>query len=104
MYAVIQSGGQQHRVVEGQTLRLEKLNVETGTTFEFDKILMVGEGEAIQVGTPFVLGSKVTAEVLSHRRGEKSRSLNSDVVNIHEAHGTSSVVTEVKITAINAES
>ena len=50
MYAVFQSGGKQHRVSEGQTLRLEKLDVETGATVEFDKVLLVANGEDIKVG------------------------------------------------------
>ena len=49
MYAVFQSGGKQHRVSEGQTLRLEKLDVETGATVEFDKVLLVANGEEIKL-------------------------------------------------------
>ena len=61
MYAVFQSGGKQHRVSEGQTLRLEKLDVETGATVEFDKVLLVANGEEITVGAPLVEGGKVTS-------------------------------------------
>ncbi|MFA0678296.1 50S ribosomal protein L21, partial [Vibrio sp. 10N.222.51.A6] len=71
MYAVFQSGGKQHRVSEGQTLRLEKLDVETGATVEFDKVLLVANGEEIAVGAPLVEGGKVTAEVVQHGRGDK---------------------------------
>lgn len=71
MYAVFQSGGKQHRVSEGQTLRLEKLDVETGATVEFDKVLLVANGEEIAVGAPLVEGGKVTAEVVKHGRGDK---------------------------------
>ena len=44
MYAVFQSGGKQHRVAEGQTIRLEKLEVEAGSTIEFDQVLLVANG------------------------------------------------------------
>jgi large subunit ribosomal protein L21 len=71
MYAVIESGGKQHRVVEGETLRLEKLEVATGETVSFDKVLMVGEGEKVQIGAPYVNGGTVTAEVVEHGRGDK---------------------------------
>ena len=48
MYAVFQSGGKQHRVTEGQTVRLEKLELEVGSTVEFDNVLMIADGEANQ--------------------------------------------------------
>ena len=71
MYAVFQSGGKQHRVVEGETLKLEKIEVATGETIEFDEILMVANGDDIKIGEPTVAGAKVTAEIVSHGRGEK---------------------------------
>ena len=71
MYAVIESGGKQHRVEPGEVLRLEKLNASEGETVNFDKVMMIGEGENIQIGTPFVDGVAVTAEVVSHGRGDK---------------------------------
>lgn len=71
MYAVIVSGGKQHRVKEGETLKLEKLEVETGGSFEFDRVLMVVNGDDVKVGAPVVDGAKVTAEVVSHGRHDK---------------------------------
>ena len=65
MYAVIKSGGKQHRVVEGETLRLEKLDVATGESIDFDEVLMVGEGAKVKIGAPTVKGGKVTAEVMA---------------------------------------
>jgi large subunit ribosomal protein L21 len=70
MYAVIESGGKQHRVEPGEVLRLEKLDASEGETVNFDKVMMIGEGENIQIGTPFVDGGAVTAEVVSHGRGD----------------------------------
>ena len=70
MYAVIESGGKQHRVVAGETLKLEKLDIEAGSTVDFD-VMMVGNGGDVQIGTPYVEGAKVSAEVLSHGRGDK---------------------------------
>jgi large subunit ribosomal protein L21 len=52
-------------------LRLEKLDASEGETINFDKVMMIGEGENIQIGTPFVDGGAVTAEVVGHGRGEK---------------------------------
>ena len=71
MYAVFQSGGKQHRVAEGQTVRLEKIEVAPGDTVEFDNILMVSNGDDVKIGTPYVEGGKITAEVVTHGRGEK---------------------------------
>ena len=71
MYAVIESGGKQHRVEPGEVLRLEKLDASEGETVNFDKVMMIGEGENIQIGTPFVDGGAVTAEVVGHGRGDK---------------------------------
>ena len=71
MYAVIESGGKQHRVVEGETLKLEKLEVATGETLEFDKVLLVNDGKSAKIGTPLVAGGKVTAEVVAHGRHAK---------------------------------
>ena len=71
MYAVIESGGKQHRVEPGEVLRLEKLDVTKGETVNFDKVMIIGEGGNIQIGTPFVDGGAVTAEVVSHGRGDK---------------------------------
>jgi len=74
MYAVIVSGGKQHRVKEGETLKLEKLEVETGGSVEFDRVLLVANGDDVKVGAPVVDGAKVTAEVVSHGRHETSSS------------------------------
>lgn len=71
MYAVFQSGGQQHRVSEGQTVRLEKLDIATGETVEFDHVLMIADGDDIKIGDPVVEGIKVKAEVIAHGRAEK---------------------------------
>ena len=67
MYAVIQTGGKQHRVIEGETLKVELLKAETGSTITFDDVLMLVNGESIQIGAPVVAGATVTAEVVSHR-------------------------------------
>jgi len=71
MYAVIQTGGKQYRVTEGQTLKVEKLVADEGASIDLDKVLMIADGEDIKVGKPFVDGGKVTATVKSHGRGKK---------------------------------
>ncbi len=71
MYAVIHTGGKQYRVQEGEVLRVEKLSAEAGSQIEFDRVLLVGEGEALTIGHPFVEGGKVTAMVRAHGKGDK---------------------------------
>lgn len=71
MYAVFKSGGKQHRVEEGQIIKLEKLLAEVDAKVEFDEVLMIADGDAIQVGTPVVKGAKITATVLEQGRHDK---------------------------------
>ncbi len=71
MYAVIRTGGKQYRVSQGDTLQVETIDANAGDSIEFDQVLMVGEGEQVRIGTPLVDGSKVTATVRSHGRGDK---------------------------------
>ena len=81
MYAVIESGGKQHRVIEGETLKLEKIEVATGESIEFDNVLMVGEGEGVKIGAPYVDGSKVTAEVIDQGRHKKIKIMKLTVMS-----------------------
>jgi len=103
MYAVIESGGKQHRVVEGEILRLEKLDVATGESINFDKVLMVANGDDIKVGAPFVDGGSVSAEVVSHGRGDKIRIIKfRRRKHSRKQQGHRQWFTEVKITGIKA--
>ncbi|GAB56742.1 large subunit ribosomal protein L21 [Glaciecola punicea ACAM 611] len=103
MYAVFQSGGKQHRVAEGQTVRLEKIEVAPGETVEFDEVLMVSNGDDIKIGTPKVVGGKVTAEVVTHGRGDKIKIVKfRRRKNSRTQTGHRQWFTEVKITAISA--
>lgn len=71
MYAVIKTGGKQYRVSEGQTLKVERLEAEEGDAVAFDQVLMIADGERVQVGAPYVAGARVTATVKSQGRGPK---------------------------------
>ena len=73
MYAVFATGGKQYRATTGDILKIEKLNAEKGATVELDQVLMVGEGEKVKIGSPFLKGGKVTATVVEHGRGDKVR-------------------------------
>ena len=71
MYAVIVTGGKQYRVAPGETIRVEKLEVEPGSTLELDEVLLVADGESVKIGAPRIAGARVTATVLKQGRGEK---------------------------------
>ncbi|QFU03147.1 50S ribosomal protein L21 [Halomonas sp. THAF5a] len=103
MYAVIKSGGKQYRVQEGQTLKLEKLEVPTGDTIEFDEVLLVGSDEDVKIGAPTVEGAKVAAEIVSHGRGDKVTILKfRRRKHSMKRQGHRQWFTEVKITGISA--
>ena len=70
MYAVIEAGGAQHRVKEGDLLVIDRLSVNVGDQVELDKVLLIG-GEEPQIGSPYIEGVKVLAEVVDHHRGDK---------------------------------
>jgi len=71
MYAVIKTGGKQYRVSEGETLKIEKLEVESGKKITFKEVLMIADGDNIQVGTPLVEKASVEAKVVSQGKGKK---------------------------------
>lgn len=70
MYAIIETGGKQIKVQEGQEIYIEKLDAEAGETVSFENVLMVG-GDEVKFGAPFVEGAKVTAKVEKHGRQKK---------------------------------
>ena len=71
MHAIIETGGKQYKVAEGDTLFIEKLPVEAGEAVTFDKVLAVIDGENVTVGTPVVEGDKVDASVVKNGKGKK---------------------------------
>lgn|SRR5690606_26822942 len=101
MYAVIASGGKQHRVEEGEVLRLEKIEFATGETVKFDQVLMVADGDNIKIGAPLVDGAQVTAEVVSHGRADKVKIIKfRRRKHSMKRQGHRQWYTEVKITGI----
>ena len=103
MFAVFQSGGKQHRVTEGDVVRLELLDSEPGKEVVFDKVLMVANGEEVSVGSPFLDGGTVKAEVIKSERGKKIRILKfRRRKDYMRRQGHRQWFTEVKITSIKA--
>lgn len=103
MYAVIVSGGKQHRVQEGEILRLEKIEAATGDTVEFDRVLLVAKDGNVTLGAPLVSGAKVKAEILSHGRADKVTIIKfRRRKHSMKRQGHRQWYTDVKITGINA--
>ncbi len=102
MYAVIKTGGKQYRVAAGDKLRVETLDADEGATVNIDQVLMVGDGESINVGSPVISGASVEAKVLTHGRHKKI-----DVIKFRRRKhyrrqmGHRQNFTQIEITAIN---
>jgi len=102
MYAVIETGGKQYRVTEGQSIKVEKLNADAGSSIDLDKVLLVANGDDIKVGAPYLQGGKVTATVKSHGRGEKIRIIKFRRRKHHQkVQGHRQSYTELEITGIS---
>ena len=103
MYAVFESGGKQHRVEEGQVINLELLDAEQGAAIDFDKVLLVADGESTKIGQPYVEGGKVSAEVVAHGRDKKVTIIKFRRRKHHRKQmGHRQWFTQVKITGISA--
>ena len=102
MYAVVVTGGKQYRVMKGETLRVEKLDVEAGQSIDITDVLLLGDGEKITVGSPKIEGAKVTATVKSHGRLDKIRIVKFRRRKHHmKQMGHRQSYTEIEITGIS---
>ena len=102
MYAVIQTGGKQYRVQQGDVIYVEKIDAQADETVTFEKVLLVGEGEDVKVGTPAVEGAKVEGKVLAQVKGQKIIVYKYKAKkNERKKQGHRQPYTKVEITAIN---
>ncbi|NHA14927.1 50S ribosomal protein L21 [Thioalkalivibrio sp. XN279] len=101
MYAVIATGGKQYRVSEGAVLRVEKLDAEEGAKVEFDQVLLVGDGDKVSVGKPYIEGGKVQATVMAQGKARKVEIVKfRRRKNYRRTKGHRQQFTQVKITGI----
>ena len=102
MYAVIATGGKQYKVSEGETIRVEKLGAEAGSTYTFDQVLLVS-GDEVKVGEPTVAGATVEATVVGDCKAKKGIVYKyKRKTGYHKKNGHRQQYTEVKIDKINA--
>ena len=71
MYAIIESGGKQYRVEPGAIVALERIPGDVGSQVELDRVLLISDGNTVQVGKPTLSGAKVISEIVAQTRGEK---------------------------------
>ncbi|RKZ87258.1 MAG: 50S ribosomal protein L21 [Gammaproteobacteria bacterium] len=103
MYAIVATGGKQYRVKEGEKLRVEKLSADTGDKVVLDQVLLVGEGEEVKVGAPYLKGAKVTATVTENGRGDKVKIVKfRRRKHSRRTMGHRQSYTEIEITGIKA--
>ena len=103
MYAVIKTGGKQYRVSAGQKLKVEQIPADVGAEVTLDQILMVGEGETVKIGAPFLAGATVKATVISHGRHDKVKIFKMRRRKHYQKHqGHRQNYTELRIDAIAA--
>ena len=102
MYAIIETGGKQYKVEQGDVVFIEKLNVEAGEAVTFDKVLVVG-GDDLKVGAPSVEGATVSANVVKNGKDKKIIVYKyKPKKGYHKKQGHRQPYTKVEITAINA--
>ena len=103
MYAIIKSGGKQYKVTVGQRLKVENLNAEEGSKVSLDEVLMIADGDKVEVGKPLT-GKSVEAEVVSNGRGKKIKILKlRRRQNSRTRMGHRQAYTEIEITAIGGK-
>ncbi|VFP84056.1 50S ribosomal protein L21 [Candidatus Erwinia haradaeae] len=101
MYAVFQSGGKQYRVSEGQVVRLEKIDHLIGEIVSFTTVLMIVNNDRINVGSPLVKGGVITAEIMTHGRGDKINIIKFRARKHYRKHqGHRQYFTDLKIISI----
>jgi large subunit ribosomal protein L21 len=102
-YAIIEAGGKQHRVQPGEVLKVEKIEVATGSSITFDKVLLVSIDGNLKIGAPHVAGGVVTAEVVEQGRHDKVKILKFRRRKHHlKQAGHRQWYTAIKITDIKA--
>ena len=102
VYAIIATGGKQYRVQQGDRIKIEKLAGDPGEKIEFNQVLLLSDGEQVSIGTPYIEGGKVTAEVEQQARAKKIEIIKFKRRKHHmKRMGHRQNYTEVKITGIS---
>lgn len=104
MFAVLKTGGKQYKVSEGDVIQVEKLEGNVGDAVTLDQVLMVGEDDNVQVGSPFLDGSAVTAEIVEQYKDKKILVFKKHRrKNYRRKNGHRQLVTRIKVTGISGK-
>ena len=102
MYAVVKTGGKQYRVAAGDILEVEKLDGEVGDSVNLDEVLLVADGDTVQIGQPNVDGATVTAKITGQHRGKKVQIFRyrpKKRIRVHRGHRQ--YLTRLEIQSVN---
>ncbi|MBI3903120.1 MAG: 50S ribosomal protein L21 [Nitrosomonadales bacterium] len=103
MYAVIKTGGKQYRVKQGETLKIETVAGDVGSSIVLDKVLMVGNGDKVSVGKPLLAGATVNATIVANGRHDKVTIFKMRRRKHYQKHqGHRQNYTEIRIDGISA--
>lgn len=103
MYAIIETGGKQYKVSEGDVIQVEKLGVEAGSDYSFDNVLLVADGDDLKIGAPYVAGAAVKASVIGDGKAKKVIVYKfKSKKTYHKKNGHRQPFTSLKIESINA--
>ena len=101
MFAVLKTGGKQYKVIQGDLIEVEKLERDVGDKVTLDQVLMVGEGEDVEIGSPYISNCQVTGEVVKQGKGAKIIVFKKKRrKNYRRKNGHRQFITQLKITEI----
>ncbi|MDD9867953.1 MAG: 50S ribosomal protein L21 [Candidatus Campbellbacteria bacterium] len=101
MFAVIETGGKQYKVAEGDVITIEKIDEEVGKPISFEKILLIDDGKETKLGDPYLKGAKVSGKIESEIRGKKVSVIKfKRKINYFRNYGHRQPYTKVKITEV----
>ncbi|MGE0000797.1 MAG: 50S ribosomal protein L21 [Fimbriimonadaceae bacterium] len=101
MYAIVKTGGKQYRAEKGETLIVEKIEGEPGSSVTLDEVVLVASGENVKVGSPFVKGARVQAQILRQAKGPKIHAFNyKPKKNVRKRWGHRQLQTHLKVTEV----
>jgi large subunit ribosomal protein L21 len=104
MYAVVSTGGKQYKLAKGDYCRVEKLDAEEGKSIKLDNVLMIVDGDTVNIGTPLIKGGMVTAKILSHGRAKKVEIMKFRRRKHHQKlTGHRQYYTEIEVTDISGK-
>lgn len=100
-YAIVANGGKQYKVTEGQVLEIDRIEAEPGSEYVMDTVLLAADGDAIEVGAPYVDGYSVTTEVVEQTKGDKIRVAKFKAkAKYRKVTGFRASLTKIKVNAI----